>query len=70
MAMFIILPNSRTGLARLEQSLKDIDIQSLSKKMYKSEVEVSIPKFKIEFEVSLVDALRKVIATEVHIIPG
>lgn len=62
MSMFIILPNKRTGLAQLERDLKNRDhnIQSLSSKMYRSEVEVSIPKFKIEFEVSLVEALKKV----------
>lgn len=64
MSMFIILPNKRTGLAQLEARLNDLDIQNLSKSMYKSEVDVYIPKFKIEFEVSLVEALRKVIATD------
>lgn len=61
MSMFIILPNKRTGLARLESQLKDVDLKNLTTNMYRSEVEVSIPKFKIEFEVSLVDALKKVI---------
>lgn len=63
MSMFIILPNKRTGLAELEAKLNDLDIQNLSKSMYRSEVDVSIPKFKIEFEVSLVETLRKVIGT-------
>lgn len=60
MSMFIILPNKRTGLAQLEKQLNEIDLPNLTKNMYRSEVEVSLPKFKIEFKVSLVDALRKV----------
>lgn len=60
MSMFIILPNRRSGLAQLEAKLKTVNLQDLQRNMYKSEVEVSLPKFKIEFEVSLVDALRKV----------
>jgi len=59
MSMFIILPNKRTGLAKLEADMKNVDIAELSQNMYRSEVDVSIPKFKIEFEVSLVDALKK-----------
>jgi len=59
MSMFIILPNKRTGLAKLETDLQGIDILGLSTKMYRSEVEVSIPKFKIEFELSLVNTLKK-----------
>lgn len=64
MAMFIILPNKRTGLAKLEQDLKNVNIHDLSKNLYRTEVEVLLPKFKIEFELSLVNALRKVIVTE------
>lgn len=66
MSMFIILPNKRTGLPRLEEQLKDVDLKNLTAKMHRSEVEVSIPKFKIEFEVSLVDALKKVIEMQFH----
>ncbi|XP_037035592.1 alaserpin-like isoform X2 [Bradysia coprophila] len=64
MSLFVILPNKRTGLAQLETRLKDINIKDLSGKMYRSEVEVSLPKFKIEFEVSLVDALKKLGMTD------
>lgn len=70
MSMFIILPNKRDGLPQLETRLKEIDMQDLSKNMYKSEVDVSIPKFKIEFEVSLVDALKKVMQFMDIILPA
>jgi len=59
MSMFIILPNSRTGLEKLERDLRNRDIHELSKNMFRTEVEVSLPKFKIEFELSLVDTLKK-----------
>jgi len=59
MSMLIMLPNSKTGLSKLEADLKTVDISELKKEMYKTEVDVSIPKFKIEFELSLVDALKK-----------
>lgn len=60
MSLFVILPNSRTGLSQLESQLKNVEIRELSKRMFKTEVDVSLPKFKIEFEVSLVDTLKKV----------
>lgn len=59
MSMFIILPNERTGLAQLESRLKDVDLQNLQKNMTETEVQVFLPKFKIEFQVCLRNALRK-----------
>jgi len=59
MSMFIILPNLRTGLAKLETNLKNVDLNALSRNMFRQEVDVSIPKFKIEFKLSLVDTLKK-----------
>lgn len=56
-SMLIILPNSRTGLADFETNLQNLDIIGLSKNMSTAEVVVSIPKFQIEFGLSLVDAL-------------
>lgn len=66
MSMLIILPNRLMGLARLESQLKRISIQDLSSSMNVSELELDLPKFKIEFEVSLVDALAKVNATQMR----
>lgn len=56
-SMLFILPTSRTGLAEFELNLKNVDIIGLSKKMRTTEVVVSIPKFRIEFGLSLVNAL-------------
>lgn len=59
-SMLIILPNSRTGLSALEGKLNTIDLGDLTKKMYSQEVNVEIPKFKIEFDIELNDPLTKV----------
>lgn len=59
-SMFIILPDSKTGLAELESNLNTIDINELSKKMFSQEVNVELPKFKIEFDVELNEPLKKV----------
>lgn len=58
--MMIILPNKRTGLSALESKLGTIDFNELSKNMYDSEVNVEIPKFKIEFDIKLNEPLKKV----------
>lgn len=58
MSMLVILPNKRTGLAALETHLETLDINRLSNNMALAEVKVSFPKFKIEFKLSLVSALR------------
>lgn len=59
LSMLIILPNSRTGLAKLETDLKSVNIVELSKTMSSTEVVLSVPKFQIDFQISLVDALSK-----------
>lgn len=59
-SMFIILPNKRTGLAALEEKLSDINLKELSSKMFSVDVHVTLPKFKVEFSMSLKDTLTKV----------
>lgn len=61
-SMLIILPKKRDGLPALEASLKNFDMDSLRQKMWNQKVEVAIPKFKIEFELSLKETLEKVIS--------
>lgn len=59
-SMLIILPNSRTGLSALEAKLHTIDFSEITKKMREQEVNVEIPKFKIEFDIELNEPLSKV----------
>lgn len=56
----IVLPNHRTGLAKLESELRNFDLSKIVADMYEQEVDVTIPKFKVEFEINLNDVLKKV----------
>jgi serpin B len=57
--MMIILPNKRGGLAALEKNLHKVDFSEMSNRMYSQEVNVEIPKFKIEFDIKLNEPLQK-----------
>lgn len=59
-SMLIILPNKRTGLADLEKNLHNVDLAEISRNMYSQEVNVELPKFKIEFDIELNEPLQKV----------
>ncbi|XP_055708014.1 serine protease inhibitor 42Dd-like isoform X8 [Phlebotomus papatasi] len=59
LSMLIILPNERDGLADLEKALGNRDLSDITKNMYKTEVIVDIPKFKIEYEIELKTVLSK-----------
>ncbi|XP_062707988.1 serine protease inhibitor 42Dd isoform X8 [Aedes albopictus] len=58
-SMLILLPHERTGLTKLEENLQNIDISDMLTKMYSQEVEVFLPKFKIEFDLDLKETLEK-----------
>lgn len=60
-SMLIILPNSKTGLSALEGKLNTVDLGDISSKLYSMEVNVEIPKFKIEFDITLNEPLQKVV---------
>ncbi|XP_059225535.1 antichymotrypsin-2 isoform X5 [Stomoxys calcitrans] len=57
LSMLVILPNSRTGLAALEEKLKTTSLHDLTSKMYSTKVIVDMPKFKAEFSAELKDVL-------------
>lgn len=59
-SMMIILPNTKTGLSALEAKLNQINFSEVSQSLYSQEVNVEIPKFKIEFDIELNDPLKKV----------
>lgn len=58
--MMIILPNKRTGLAELESKLNTVDLSDISSSLRSQEVNVELPKFKIEFDINLNEPLQKV----------
>lgn len=59
-SMIIILPNERNGIAELEQKLADVDLTKITENMYRPEVIVSLPKFKIETTMELKEPLVEV----------
>lgn len=59
-SMIIILPNKKNGIAELEQKLASVDLTKITENMYRPEVKVSLPKFKIETTIDLKDSLSEV----------
>lgn len=60
LSFIIILPFSRVGLPELEAKLGDYDITSIIKQMRPRRIDVTIPKFKIDYEIELSTVLKKV----------
>lgn len=59
--MLVVLPNEIDGLDGLLSKLASgFDLMSEVEKMYKTKVQVTIPKFKIETEIDLTEVLPKV----------
>lgn len=59
-SFLILLPNKRTGLKDLEAKLKNVNLADLTSNMYKSEVAVSLPKFRSEYEMEMTEPLKEV----------
>lgn len=62
LAMLLILPNQRdvTALTDLENQLRSLDLGALQQRMQMESVQVLVPKFSIDFECSLRQALKQV----------
>lgn len=59
--MIIILPNEIDGLKYVQDNIEKVNIAESLRRSYPREVEVSLPKFKIESTLNLKDTLEKVI---------
>lgn len=59
-SMVFVLPNSVSGLHAVEEKLKNYDLSTIVNKLEPEHIEVAIPKFKVEFEIKLNDALKNV----------
>ncbi|XP_068147293.1 serine protease inhibitor 42Dd isoform X1 [Drosophila tropicalis] len=55
----ILLPHQEQGLSDLEEQLKNLDLNEISSKLKQQKVEVQLPKFKYEFDVSMQPVLEK-----------
>lgn len=61
LAFIIILPGTRTGLFPLEMILKNYDLSKIADDLWApTKMNVIIPKFKVESEINLNDALKNV----------
>lgn len=60
LSFFVVLPDSRIGLPTLEGKLKNFDFKKITDTLFKAEVKVALPKFKVQFELSLKEALHEV----------
>ncbi|XP_039957404.1 serine protease inhibitor 42Dd-like isoform X3 [Bactrocera tryoni] len=57
LSMVVILPNSRTGLASLQEKLKNFNLSDITRYLIHTKVIVKMPKFKAEYDIELNDAL-------------
>ncbi|XP_060644871.1 serine protease inhibitor 42Dd isoform X1 [Drosophila nasuta] len=67
LAMLLILPNQRdaSALAQLETQLRTVDLGELQQRMQMESVQVLLPKFSIDFECSLRQALKQMGFSEI-----
>lgn len=59
-SMLIIMPYDINGINRLEKKLKNFDLNEVAMRALRHEVDVSLPKFKIESDINLKEPLMKV----------
>ncbi|XP_055950653.1 intracellular coagulation inhibitor 2-like [Argiope bruennichi] len=64
-SMLILLPNQRDGLQALEQNLTPEKLADVQQKLYKTKVEVSLPKFKLQFEKELSPEMKALGANQI-----
>ncbi|XP_039957414.1 serine protease inhibitor 42Dd-like isoform X2 [Bactrocera tryoni] len=59
LSMLVLLPNKVDGLAALEQKLTNADLNLIVERMRGADVDIFLPKFRIEFEVDLKQPLQQ-----------
>lgn len=59
-SLLVLLPEKRTGLSDLERNLHNINIKTVTGRMWEETVEVIFPKCKIESEIDMKNVLREV----------
>lgn len=62
LAFMVVLPNQRTGLSAMETKMKDYDLTKITKEMSVHTVGLTIPKFKVEYDIKLNGVLANVSA--------
>lgn len=61
-SLLVILPSTRSGLSEVESKLKNFDLTQIHSHLHSREVELTLPKFKIEYSIELKDTLQKVVS--------
>ncbi|KAF4533489.1 hypothetical protein B566_EDAN000974 [Ephemera danica] len=64
LSLVIVLPKSRTGLAALETKMQDQNLSDLLKNTHSRELELFLPKFKLEVSIKLNDYLKQMGMTD------
>lgn len=64
-AMLILLPREINGLESIESSLSPSFVADLKRKLHKKKVEVSLPRFRLEYTKSLVPCFKELNVTHV-----
>ncbi|GBN03812.1 Serpin B8 [Araneus ventricosus] len=59
-SMLILLPEQRDGLRTLEESLTPEKLVEIQSRLHRREVDVSLPKFKLEFEKELSEEMQAI----------
>ncbi|XP_054744069.1 serine protease inhibitor 42Dd [Anastrepha obliqua] len=59
LSMLVVLPNRSDGLPALEKQLQSLELNTLAERMQMESVQVLLPKFKIDFECSLLRVLEQ-----------
>ncbi|XP_054740422.1 serine protease inhibitor 42Dd-like [Anastrepha obliqua] len=59
LSMLILLPNKVDGLQELEQKLTNVDLNLIATRMRAAGIHISLPKFRIEFDIDLKKPLQK-----------
>lgn len=60
MALVIVLPDECSSLPELEANVKDCDLAKVFENLQRDRYQVFIPKFTVEYEIKLNDALKNV----------
>ncbi|CAL1292433.1 unnamed protein product [Larinioides sclopetarius] len=64
-SMLILLPDQRDGLQSLEENLTPEKLADVQRQLYSKEVDVSLPKFKLEFQEELSEDMKALGANEI-----
>ncbi|KAM7343093.1 serine protease inhibitor 42Dd-like [Cochliomyia hominivorax] len=65
LSMLFLLPYDIEGLEKLQVKLRGLDLNDITSQMKQREVEVHLPRFKIEFDIDLKEPLKKLGLTNI-----